>query len=108
MVEHSSDSAINRILAAEQQARSAVDECHKASDATINQALARARAIAHRTDQRIALVHTLADRHLEQAEALLATERAALEQAPPLDPVDLEHLPQAIDALISEMLGAAP
>lgn len=105
MVEHIGDVAITRILAAEQQARAAVDGCRQSADALVDQALVHARAIGNRADHRIALIHARVDQTIEAAECRIAADRVALEQAPAIAPEDLACLPVAVDALIAEILG---
>lgn len=99
------DQAFNRILAAEAEARAAVADCHTEAARLLGEAEADARRIAERTDQRLKLVHGIADRAVSQALA----ELPQLTDGPPADSLDaasLERLQATVEQLVDEIIGA--
>jgi regulator of protease activity HflC (stomatin/prohibitin superfamily) len=106
------DEAMNRVLAAERDARLAVAECRAEAARLIAAAEAQARALAGRSEARIKLAQRIAD-------GAIARALAELSEVPPV--ADLtgtlrdaassadraEHLTRAIDTLIEEILGGA-
>jgi F0F1-type ATP synthase membrane subunit b/b' len=61
------DSAINRVLAAEAQAREAVEACRVRAAAILAEAEERAQQVAARADRSVRLAHRLADASVERA-----------------------------------------
>ena len=98
------DLAINRVLAAEREAREAVEQCRAEAALILNAAEERARAVTSRTERRIKAVHRIADRAVERALSELRKE--------PGDEVVPEEagraggrLERALDVLVCEIVG---
>jgi len=111
------DEAMNRVLAAERDARLAVAECRAEAARIIAQAETRARALAGRSEARIKAAHRIADAAIARALGELAgvppgswletqaegTPGAGLgEVAGALGPLD-----RALETLVGEILGGA-
>lgn len=99
------DTAIERILEAEQEAREAVEACRRRADELVDQGLVGARRIADRADERIGLVHARADAGIERALARIEQELETLAEQPAVDDADWRRLDEAVDALVRELLG---
>jgi hypothetical protein len=106
------DQAINRILAAERDARAGVAQCAAEAEASLAAAQARAERVRVRTEQRVQLVHRIADRCLD----LVLADLAAIPIDPdedgaatpvPTGPPDVA-MDEAIARLLDEMVGPAP
>jgi regulator of protease activity HflC (stomatin/prohibitin superfamily) len=89
------DDAMNRVLAAEQAARDAVDGCRRQADAIITGAEAAARAVSSRAERRMRLAHGIADRGIERA-------LSALRSAESTSPESLPD-PGRIDAVVARL-----
>lgn len=111
------DEAMNRVLAAERDARLAVAECRAEAARIVAQAEARARALSGRGEARIKAAHRIAD-------AAIARALAELAEVPPDPGLDLgskgasrggpgegadmpEALARAVERLAGEILGGA-
>lgn len=99
------EAAIARVLAAEAQARIAVQDAREAAEARAEAARAATRSIAQRTLARIASVRTEFDRRIAAQVAELNAEAAALAGAPTLSPAELAALERALAALATELTG---
>ena len=77
------DDAMNRVLAAEQAARDAVDGCRRQADAIITGAEAAARDVSSRAERRMRLAHGIADRGIERALSALRSAESASPESPP-------------------------
>ena len=62
----SAEAAMNEVLAAEQAAEEAIDACEQAARASLHEATLRARRIADRTNERIALIQQRTRQQLQQ------------------------------------------
>ena len=71
----SAEAAMNEVLAAEQAAEEAIDACEQEGRASLHEAAQRARHIADRTNERIALIQQRTRQQLQQY--LRNAERAA-------------------------------
>ena len=71
----SAEAAMNEVLVAEQAAEEAIDACEQESRASLHEAAQRARHIADRTNERIALIQQRTRQQLQQH--LRNAERAA-------------------------------
>lgn len=98
------DEAMNRVLAAEQEARQAVDACRHEAAALVAAAEERAVRIARNAERRIKAAHRIADEAVERALAGLAGTHAASAGAMPVA-MDEAALDRAIAALGDEIIG---
>lgn len=98
------DEAMNRVLAAEQEARQAVEDCREEAAAILSAAEETAAAIERRTERRIRAAHQIADQAVERALAELAGTRPVGSDAlaPPADP---ERIGRAVATLADEIIG---
>ena len=106
----SADEAMNRVLAAERDARLAVAECHAEAARLIAAAEARARALASLSETHIKTAHRLADAAIARALAELAhtplpDQSSGPDRAPDQHPALSAPLAQALEALVGEILG---
>jgi hypothetical protein len=111
------DEAMNRVLAAERDARLAVAECRAEAARIVAEAETRARALAGRSEARIKAAHRIADAAIARALAELAEVPSdpgldvGSEGAPRSIPDDStlipEPLAQAVEVLAGEILGGA-
>lgn len=86
------DAAINQVLAAEQSARAAVEQCRLEAEALVAAATARARDISAAGERRVRLAHRLADRGIERALAALRDTGTGEEPPPPPAPARVQAL----------------
>jgi vacuolar-type H+-ATPase subunit H len=99
------DAAISRVLAAEQAARAAVEQCKREAERTLEDAHRRARDIAERAARRVARVHHWTDRTIATRVAALESQRAALlKTAHEAD--DGSALARAVDRLADDLTGS--
>lgn len=95
------DTAINRVLEREREARAAIAECQERADALVAEARRKAQRIEARGEERVTAIHAICDRSVAQAI------RALLGQQPPvpqeLSPEQMRHLDAAIDGLADEI-----
>jgi hypothetical protein len=98
------DEAMNRVLRAEQEARTAVDACRAEAAAILAAAEERAKRVVQAADRRIRAAHQLADGAVERAV------KGLLGAHPEVPPTTLEErsaaLDQAVAALADEIIGA--
>jgi hypothetical protein len=103
------DEAMNRVLAAERDARLAVAECRAEAARIIAAAERRARALAGRSEAHIKAAHRRADAAIENALAdLVEVPPVAMPDGAPAPRSEGEAPPalaQAIGALVAEILG---
>lgn len=99
------DEAMNRALAAEEQAREAVARCHQEAATTIERAQARARAIEERVDRRISRVHARCLREAENRVGALLKQRPAA--TPAGEAARREHFAAAVTRLAARLTVGA-
>jgi hypothetical protein len=104
------DKAMNRVLAAERDARLAVAECRAEAARLIAAAEARARALASLSETHIKTAHRLADAAIARALAELVQtplpdQSPGSDQAPDHPATTPAHLPLVLEALVGEILG---
>ncbi len=106
------DQAMNRILAAERDARLAVAECRAEAARRVAEAERRARALAGRSEAHIKAARRRADAAIERALGELAeVPLVAMPEGAPVPGSEGEVPPalaQAIEALVAEILGEGP
>jgi hypothetical protein len=101
------DQAMNRVLAAEQEARQAVEATRAQAAAIVAAAEETAAAIGRRAERRIRGAHQIADRAVERALAELAgTRPVGSESSAPA--ADAGGLARAVSALADEIVGGLP
>ena len=100
--------AIGRVLAAEREARAAVEQARSEVGRIAENARLAERAVAERTERRIRAVAAAFEREL--AERLAAIEAAAAQFAhpQPISPGELATLRHAIRSLAGELIQAPP
>ena len=105
------DEAMNRVLAAERDARLAVAECRAEASRLVAEAESRARGLAGRSEAHIKFAHRLADAAIAQAIAGLAEvgpgTASGTRVARSDSKVAPEPLTSAVEALMDEILGGA-
>jgi hypothetical protein len=109
------DEVMNRVLAAERDARLAVAECRAEAARIVAQAETRARALSGRSEARIKAAHRVADAAIARALAELTGMPpdpgldAGLEDAPGGVPGNVGAIPEplarALENLVGEILG---
>ena len=99
------DAAINRVLAAEQAARTAVARCGEQARGLRDQAEILAKRITARNERRLGAVQRIADRSVSRALKALVGERAPGTREPVPDAQQMERLQAAVAALLDEMVG---
>lgn len=99
------DEAINRVLAAERDARKAVEQCRSEATHIIAAAEERARRISGRAEKRINAAHRIADRAVERALAELRG-KVQERQGDRDSARDRERIDQAVATLVDEIIGA--
>lgn len=97
------DAAINRVLAAEEESRAAVERCAEQAAEIVAAAQAQADRIEQRTEERVRRAHRIADQRLEGVWRELAAENGNDDEA--LELPSAEELDRAIALLIDEMVG---
>jgi hypothetical protein len=102
------EAAIARVLAAEREAREAVEQARLEVDRIAERARLADRAVAERTERRIRAVVGAFEREL--AERLAELEAAAVQVAhpQPLSPDEMASLQRAVRALAGELIKAPP
>jgi vacuolar-type H+-ATPase subunit H len=104
---HSPDSVdrvMNQVLAAEQEAREAVEQCRAEAAQILAEAEDNAREIERRAERRLRLTDRIADRAVEAALRELRTSGSGAGAAMP-DSEAGAVLDRAVDALVDEILG---
>lgn len=101
------DRAINQVLAAEREAREAVEQCRARAAQMVAEAEDRAQAVAKRTERRIKAAHRIADMAVERAlkELLGKVPRAVVSErrAP-----GTKGSERAVQVLADEIIDPAP
>lgn len=102
----SAEAAMNRVLAAEQDAARAIEQCEREADAILQDARQRARRIASRTDERIALINQRIRQRLQKqlAEAERQARRSEHEDA---DDSRTARLDEVVAGLAARLTGGA-
>ncbi len=106
------DEAMNRVLAAERDARLAVAECRAEAARIVALAETRARALSGRSEARIKAAHRIADAAIARALADLAEVPAGADLDEPTQgaPHGVAAIPEAlakaVETLAGEILGA--
>jgi hypothetical protein len=101
------DLAMNQVLAAERDARQAVEACRADAKRILDETEERTRRIARRTERRIKAAHGVADAAVERALRSLA-EGPGEPAAGIAGDGDRERLERALDRLVDEMLDTSP
>ena len=98
------DLVMNEVLAAEGEARQAVEKCRAQAAQIVAEAEERARRIRRRTECRIKQIHRIADLSVDRT--LRELHRSKPERGPQSARTDApDALAGAVDALIEEILG---
>lgn len=100
------DAAIARVLAAEQAARRAVEQCEAEARLRVEAAQARAHGIAERAARRVAGVHRWTDATIAARTAAINAERAVLASADPALPDEARRLAEVLQRLADELVSA--
>ena len=101
------DRVMNQVLAAEQEAREAIEQCREQAARILSEAQEQARRIGHRTERRIRLTHHIADQAVDRA--LRELRGPEFSQVPDIPEGEAaEVLDRAVDALVDEILGGSP
>lgn len=100
------DEAMNRVLAAEREAREAVETCRGEAAAVLRRAEETAAAIGRRAERRVRAAHQIADAAVERALAALAGTRPAGGETAPAA-AQVEAVGRAVAALVEEIVGGA-
>jgi hypothetical protein len=98
------DSAIARVLAAEQAARQAVLLTVQEADAVRERARSRAFAIAERAAGRVARVHRWTDASIEARVGAINAQLSALRPGAAGEAPEPELLAQALDRLVADLV----
>jgi hypothetical protein len=98
------DAAIARVLAAEQAARRAVEQCEAEAGLRVQAAQARAHGIAERAARRVARVHRWIDTTIATRTAAINAERAALSSADLARPDEERRLAEVLRQLADELV----
>lgn len=106
-VSDSVDQVMNQVLAAEREARDAVERCRAEAVRILDAAEDGARRIAQRTERRIKLAHRIADQSLERALRELRDPRSGTEPEMPKAVVRALR-DWALDDLVAEILSGKP
>ena len=101
------DEAINRVLAAERDARETLEQCRSEATRIIADSEERARRISSRAEKRIKAAHRIADGAVERA---LAELRGNIEngRAGRDSNGDRDRMDRAVASLVDEIIGAGP
>jgi hypothetical protein len=98
------DAAIARVLAAEQAARRAVEQCEAEARQRVESAQAQARGIAERAARRVARVHRWTDATIAARTTAINAERAALTSADLARPDEARRLADVLQLLADELV----
>lgn len=98
------DAAIARVLAAEQAARQAVEQCEVEARRRVESAQARAHEVAERAARRVARVHRWTDTTIATRTAAINAERAALVGANLARPDEARRLAAVLQQLADELV----
>ncbi|MGD8206639.1 MAG: hypothetical protein PVH47_01045 [Thiohalocapsa sp.] len=100
------DAAFNRVLAAEREAREAVERCQRQAAVRIDHAEQQAAGIAERAARRIRSVREIADRGVERALATLHAPADFVEDEP--QPPSTDEVDSIVSLLVRELLESPP
>jgi hypothetical protein len=100
------EAAIARVLAAERDAREAVERATRNADALNEKARADARALADRTERRIRSVRAAYERKVTEEIAAIDAQAASQDVLQALSPDDGRRLERALQALAAELTGS--
>lgn len=101
------DRAMNQVLAAEQEAREAVEQCRAEAAQILAEAEQRARRVGRSTERRIRLIHQIADRAVDLV--LEGLDSPGPGQGPGMPQGKArEVLDRAVNALVDEIIGGSP
>lgn len=107
MTDISSVEAINSVLQAESRSRELIEQCSRKAALIVEEGRARARQIGMRADERVSRIHAIADRGIDLKLADIHAEMASLSETMVFDEEERIRLQAAVDALLTEMVGAA-
>lgn len=100
------DEAMNRVLAAEQEARAAVAACRAEAEAVLARAEVHARRITHRAERRMRAAQRIADNGINRALAALHDDADGAAEA--VVAPDQARLDAVVAALVRELTGSPP
>jgi vacuolar-type H+-ATPase subunit H len=101
------DLAMNQVLAAEREARKAVNNCREDAGRILDQAEERAQRIRRTTERRIQAAHHIADAAVDKTLRTLR-ETGLEDTGGRAGPMDQERLGRALDLLVDEIVGELP
>jgi hypothetical protein len=99
------DLAMNQVLAAEREARAAVEACREDARRILEDASSRSRRISRRADRRVQATQRIADAAVERAVGELSSSEPGRESGQAAE-TDDERLTQAVERLVEEIVGA--
>lgn len=99
------DTAINRVLEAEQKARDAIARCRGEATQHVTDARLRARRIEERADRRVSKLRAACQQWTGAQAAKLLAEAEELRSCPAVDEVRRARLDDAIRRLAAELTG---
>lgn len=98
--------AIDRVLQAERAAQSAIADCEKQGQESLEGARQQRRAILERSQQRIVALHARAARALEQRLAKVSEQQARSSAGAVAQTADATRMRAAIEKLVNRLLSA--
>jgi hypothetical protein len=98
---------MNKVLAAEQRAREAVEQCRRQANALVAKEEERARRLARRTERRIKAAHRIADKAVERSLRELGRGEVSGEPGTGIDTEDA-RVRRAVARLVEEIIGSHP
>lgn len=102
------EAAMARVLAAERDARQALEQSTREAAHAIEQAHAASRAISARAARRIATVRAAMERRMAARLAEIDVLEVTANAAGGLEAGEREHLARAVELLAAELSGGAP
>ena len=99
--------SIARVLAAERDAREAVERARQEVDQIAEGARAASRAVAERTERRIRAIVSAFERETASRVAEIDAEADRLDSPQPLNAEELAALQRAVQSLARELIGGA-
>ncbi len=99
------DEAIGRVLAAEDEARDAVDACRREARMLVAEARAGTRRILQRADRRISALHSHCLLSVGRSVRSLQAETASIPLAPSGETVQDERLDEVVRRLAADLTG---
>ena len=107
-LDSAAEAAIGRVLAAEREARDAVQACRQAAEAITAQAQLAARRIAECCERRLANARGGFERSVAGAVAALDADAQQMEISRQLSAQEIAAIDRAVLALAEELTGNAP